>query len=38
MQNSILEQATVTEYRADFMEQAIHVKRQSVWWDSFEKW
>ena len=37
MQNSILEQAKVTELGADYMERDAQVKRQPVWWDSFEK-
>ena len=38
MQNSILEQAEVTEQGADYMERVIQVKRQPVWRDSLEKW
>ena len=34
MQNSILEQAKVTEQGADYMERVIQVKRQPVWRDS----
>ena len=38
MQNSILEQANVAEYGADFMEWAFQVKRQPVRYDTFKKW
>ena len=36
VQNSILEQAKVAKYGADYIEQAVQVKRQPVWWNSLK--
>ena len=37
MQNSILEQAKVTQQGAHYMERAAKVKGQTVWWDRLEQ-